>query len=171
MGLVRESVLKLVKPFAVWLMLTLTPGPSFSALPAVRSAHSPLLLLGGTASRSYLQFSWADGAGKSLQGVGLRLNSLPGCGQTGSKVGRTPWPRIQIRQICTQPRSMLRVWSCFGSADDQSHWLGLLFGHCRYELSQRRSICWLLQDPPPSSLQADSQSLSPADSPCGTRSE
>lgn len=91
-----------------------------------------------------------------------------GAGQLGSTAGKTPHLRIWIRQVYTQPSSLVRVYPWFYSADEQSHWLGLLLGCWRYELCLPRSKCWLLWAPPPSPSQSDSQGLSPTEYPAIT---
>lgn len=42
-------------------------------------------------------------------------------------------------------RFLVRLCPWLGTADEQSFWVELLVGHCRYELSLTKSICWLLQ--------------------------
>ena len=80
------------------------------------------VLLSLTASKSCHQRFWSDGARRhSPQQVGQQNSSL----------------RIQIRQIFTPPCSMVRMQPQLGSTDEQSCWVGLLFGPS-YEQS-----CWL----------------------------
>ena len=81
---------------------------------------------------------------------GWGCDSAPwvGVGKQGYRADKIPRLRIQIRQICTLLSSLVRVHLQLHSADEQSCWLGLLLGHCRYELSLPRSVCWLLQTPP-----------------------
>lgn len=71
----------------------------------------------------------------------LSMSKL-GCGAGkhlvwGSQSGRPVSP----------PCSLVRVYPQLASADEQSHWLRLLFRHCPYELGLPRSVCWLLQTP------------------------
>lgn len=51
-----------------------------------------------------------------------------------------------------------------GSADQQSHWLGLLLGHYRYALSLPRPVCYCCKPLPSSWSQSDSQWLNSANS-------
>ena len=57
--------------------------------------------------------------------------------------------RAQIMQTWSLLNSLASLHNWLGCADEQSCWLGLLLGRCRYELGLWKSECWLLQAPPP----------------------
>lgn len=88
-----------------------------------------------------------------------------GMGKLGSRASKNLCLRIQIRQICTLQSSLVKVCPQLSSADEQSHWLGLVLGRCRYELSLPRFMHWLLQALPPFSLIGQFQWLRLTDSP------
>lgn len=119
----------------------LVPGTRFalgtSALPSCFSAQVPLSF---TASSSFQPF-WSDRHGRySQSGWLFDLVLCLGIGRPGSRAGKTHL-RIQMRSM--PPLIFLvRMHPWLDSADKQNCRLGFLLGHCRYELSLPRSLCW-----------------------------
>lgn len=66
----------------------------------------------------------------------------------GFRARKNPELSMQIRQICTPPSFLVRVYHQVVSEDEQSCCLEVLYGYHRYELWLPRSLCWLLQVPP-----------------------
>ena len=73
---------------------------------------------------------------------------MPGCGQTRlSELQNSSFE--DPNQADLHPAEFpCQSGPRFGSADEQSHWLGLPLWHCRYELNLPRFMCWSLQAPP-----------------------
>lgn len=129
------------EPPAVCCTASSTPHTDF-ALGAISPAYPPLSTStpGPHSSRSCHQPSGQMGLEDTLCSA-WRCDSEP-CLDTdkqGSRAGKILRLMTQIRQICTLPRSLVRL--CRGSADKQSRWLGLLLGPCRCELSLPRTKC------------------------------
>ena len=93
--------------------------------------------------------------------MGLWLSTLLQCGQTRLQGQQNSFKNLNQRALDSTV-SPGQTAPQLGSAGEQSHWFGLLLGHCRYELDLPCSMCW-----PSSSLlsQSHSQYLGPADSP------
>ena len=89
---------------------------------------------------------------------GWGCDSAPclGISKPGSMASKPLRLRILIRHICTLPSSLVWVHLWLGSADKQSHWLGLLRGLCWDDIHLRRSPCWWLEALPPSPSQIPS---------------
>lgn len=77
-------------------------------------------------------------------------------GTPGCRAGKTPL-RIQIRQVCTPPNSVVRVQPQLDSEDEQSCWLGSILRHCRDELGLTRCVCQLWPAHPSSPSRSDFQ--------------
>ena len=93
---------------------------------------------------------------ETVSSVGGAMTAPCQCmGKQGSKLGKIPPLEIWSRQICILMSSLVRTYHQVGSAHEQTHLLGLLFGHRRYRLGLPRSMCWLL--PAPTSLFCHSQ--------------
>ena len=76
----------------------------------------------------------------------LSCDSVP-ClkgGKQDSRASKALHLSIQIRKIYTLTSSLGRSLS---SADEQIFQVGLLLGHCKYELSMPMPTCWLLPAP------------------------
>ena len=88
---------------------------------------------------------WSVAAGRHCpQWIGLWLSILLQCGQTRVLGQQNSFEDLNQRDLDSTV-SPGQTAPQLGSAGEQSHWFGLLLGHCRYELDLPCSVCWLLQ--------------------------
>ena len=144
------------------------PRASYSfAQGAASSAWLPLGLCadGLPSSRELSAVLWSVAAGRHCpQWMGLWLSILLQCGQTRVLGQQNSFEDLNQRDLDSTV-SPGQTAPQLGSAGEQSHWFGLLLGHCRYELDLPCSVCRLLQAHLLLFCHSHSQSLGPADSP------
>lgn len=61
----------------------------------------------------------------------------------GFRASKTPCSSTWIWLMSTLQSALIRVCPWCNFADEQSHCLGLLLGHCGYQPGLQRSECWL----------------------------
>lgn len=93
--------------------------------------YSPQTLLGYAVSRYSGQPFSLGGAERYSQQWAWAMTKIPYLtwGRIDSRAGKMFCLKTQIRKTYILPSSLIRLYHQVGSADDQSHWLGLLTTH------------------------------------------